>query len=774
MIILILTASGPQIVGNGEAEESQATHARLYGLIVAGSTGGSFRNNTAYMYHVFSEHYCFDNITYLSVYLSDPGVNASATKNNIRFAITDTLAGWSNENDTVFIYFSSHGGGYLHHTDRIIEGAPPDLLPHAIAVGGGRYDTSGDEGEEINEGDFNRTCWVLNALYDIRGDGEEPWDWVRNFDDDPYIEIDLDTDFTVDIQLDDLLDLDGDGWSDDIQIDPDSDDLCDIAIDADVNHDEMIDNFISDGEDADANGWIKGLDLNGDGDYTDWLGFDECLQVQDGLYWDDELASDIDEITCAKLIFVRQGCLEGNQSCFGGGLIDDLSAPNRILMSPSNETWYSVGDTDGDGLSEWSEAFINALHGEEAYYNPQTQEIVHSDTKVDADSDGSGYVTLLELWQYAWDNDDARLSGLETPWFDDDGDCYPTFLHGYDNLDYNDGDLANQTVLEPNLETILDKLGFTNIEESTVETFSIYGISNITLYAEFAGGYHMFNNLSWYPVGTTNYDLIFSGAEGRFGYVEPPLKKSFIATCEFGLSFHSPEARYFTETARNPDGIKHAKVYKNLDNPNMFLIGFENLLGGGDKDYNDMVISIETKVKQVMYMQNDKWDSTYWKLYWNNTPTHNTYSACKPGYSLSGYLGVRIYNGSDELTSDVVQVGRWFNLQSEIKNLTWPLSDDVNVTGTYIQVKIYYMFQGDDSWTYMGVTFKTETFTENTILNATRWNIILYGSYYVQGGPLKGPLGGLGGPIGQRSAISFSWGCPARESRIEDTTFTAG
>lgn len=51
--------------------------------------------------------------------------------------------------------------------------------------------------------------------------------------------------------------------------------------------------------------------------------------------------------------------------------------------------------------------------------------------------------------------------------------------------------------------------------------------------------------------------------------------------------------RYFTETSKNPDGEQHAKVYKNLDAPNMFLIGFENFYEGGDRDYNDMVFSLE-------------------------------------------------------------------------------------------------------------------------------------------------------------------------------------
>ena len=38
--------------------------------------------------------------------------------------------------------------------------------------------------------------------------------------------------------------------------------------------------------------------------------------------------------------------------------------------------------------------------------------------------------------------------------------------------------------------------------------------------------------------------------------------------------------------------MKHAKVYKDLNDPNVFLIGFENLNLGGDFDYNDMVISL--------------------------------------------------------------------------------------------------------------------------------------------------------------------------------------
>jgi len=60
----------------------------------------------------------------------------------------------------------------------------------------------------------------------------------------------------------------------------------------------------------------------------------------------------------------------------------------------------------------------------------------------------------------------------------------------------------------------------------------------------------------------------------------------------------SPDGRWFTETGRNSDGVKHAKVYQNLDDLDMFFIGFENLEGGGDKDYNDMVICLK-RIKSV-------------------------------------------------------------------------------------------------------------------------------------------------------------------------------
>ena len=148
---------------------------------------------------------------------------------------------------------------------------------------------------------------------------------------------------------------------------------------------------------------------------------------------------------------------------------------------------------------------------------------------------------------------------------------------------------------EPSLPSILNNLGFTNIALTDTETFSP-GMYNITLYAEFAG-YHAQNELSYYAVGTSNFQIIFAGPEGATGslggYVDPPISKIITVGSQFGLSMLSPEHRYFTEHELNPDyPEKHAQVYRNLDVSGMFLIGFENYFGGMYRDYNDMVFSL--------------------------------------------------------------------------------------------------------------------------------------------------------------------------------------
>jgi len=148
---------------------------------------------------------------------------------------------------------------------------------------------------------------------------------------------------------------------------------------------------------------------------------------------------------------------------------------------------------------------------------------------------------------------------------------------------------------EPPLEAILDGLGFTNRTMTTDETFPA-GTYKVSLFAEYAS-YCDQNTLSWYvDTEEPSLNLIFSGPEGvppgTPGMVSPPLTKSFTVDEQFGLSLCSPDGTWFTQQWRNIDENKHARVYKDLNDPEMLFIGFENSYSGGDADCNDMVIAL--------------------------------------------------------------------------------------------------------------------------------------------------------------------------------------
>ncbi|RLE41381.1 hypothetical protein DRJ16_06410, partial [Candidatus Woesearchaeota archaeon] len=306
---------------------------RYWALIINGDS--SFIADTDYMYHTLTHHYVFDGVYYLSPSFPHPGVNARATKANVRSAITDWLTDHSDSNDIVLIYFSGHGGGY-HHEHRSIEG--------------GRIDISGDEGSEVRESTL-------------------------------------------------------------------------------------------------------GYDANNDGDTDDWVGIDECLWIGNEQYWDDEMREDLSTLNYGRLIIILDAGAGNISRCFSGGFIDDISATNRVVMTATNETTYAWGDRDRDGFSEWSEVFIDALYGNNTHYDNGNIVI---DNPINADVNGDGYVSIKEAWDYAWNNDDARLLGLTTPWLDDDGNGLPTFVNERDVLDPDDGAVADSTwlPLHPTLNVI--------------------------------------------------------------------------------------------------------------------------------------------------------------------------------------------------------------------------------------------------------------------------------------------------------------------------------
>jgi hypothetical protein len=158
--------------------------------------------------------------------------------------------------------------------------------------------------------------------------------------------------------------------------------------------------------------------------------------------------------------------------CYGGGFIDDLSAPRRIIITPTNETYRAyVNKTTQVGWFE--EEFMNAL-------TPGTQAYQQACDLVSEESDARpGVTSFLEAFIYARMHDMGRIavrnpSGRmnddpwkgkyqrwweidESPWLDDGGNFKPNFVNGTDidsfskewGWDAGDSYLAMYTWLYP-------------------------------------------------------------------------------------------------------------------------------------------------------------------------------------------------------------------------------------------------------------------------------------------------------------------------------------
>jgi hypothetical protein len=194
------------------------------------------------------------------------------------------------------------------------------------------------------------------------------------------------------------------------------------------------------------------------GDPIDELdGVDECIKTcmwqyaVTESYWDDELREDLTTVNYARLVVMITGCktANGTEGCYSGGFIRDLSAKNRIIITPTDEYHVSWGmpflGTDKD-YSYFGREFINALNPEvhlklnrDGYpvIDPETGEPVWVNGFNEADTHKiDGKVSMWEAFQYACENDPA-VEGFwkptfgyihETPQLDDNGDKVANYL----------------------------------------------------------------------------------------------------------------------------------------------------------------------------------------------------------------------------------------------------------------------------------------------------------------------------------------------------------
>jgi hypothetical protein len=123
----------------------------------------------------------------------------------------------------------------------------------------------------------------------------------------------------------------------------------------------------------------------------------------------------LDTITSGDMTILIEACHSGSfiGAYWDGTVVADENEltgdgeTNRIVMTATDTIYSSYGDIDplldpnpGDTGSEFPGGYIEAF------------------STATADSDGDGAISVGEAYQYAWDNDAARLSGLSFPQID--------------------------------------------------------------------------------------------------------------------------------------------------------------------------------------------------------------------------------------------------------------------------------------------------------------------------------------------------------------------
>ena len=142
------------------------------------------------------------------------------------------------------------------------------------------------------------------------------------------------------------------------------------------------------------------VDLNGDGDKNDTVKVDESFSLWYQSITDDEFAAEVNKITSYRKMIVQM------KQCFSGGFVEDLTAPNRIVMSSCAPTQLSWSHTSGS-YGEFTYHYFAALTGNKP----------DGSGSVNADSNGNAKVSILEAYNYARSHDTRP----EMPYYEDNG-----------------------------------------------------------------------------------------------------------------------------------------------------------------------------------------------------------------------------------------------------------------------------------------------------------------------------------------------------------------
>lgn len=130
-------------------------------------------------------------------------------------------------------------------------------------------------------------------------------------------------------------------------------------------------------------------------------------------------------------------------------------------------------------------------------------------------------------------------------------------------------------------------------DETGMETFPggcTYRVTILALYTS------MCSPLGWYVDGSLN-QLLSGSIPDCVGS-----SADFAPESTFGLYLtpsYYPEYNWYTEESRNEDDFDHAWVYNDPKKPGGYIVCWEDMEGGGDIDYNDVIVSLAPHAIQV-------------------------------------------------------------------------------------------------------------------------------------------------------------------------------
>lgn len=145
----------------------------------------------------------------------------------------------------------------------------------------------------------------------------------------------------------------------------------------------------------------------------------------------------LDAITCDELTIVIEACHSGSLiGRYANGTYvpaeDDLTGDgetNRTIFTSASHDTSSYPDVDWNGDPNPGDVGSETIWG-----------YVEAFSTASADSNGDGEISFGEGWQYAWDNDITRITGLNTPQMVDTG-LVANNVYNYCYRVTGDGDL---------------------------------------------------------------------------------------------------------------------------------------------------------------------------------------------------------------------------------------------------------------------------------------------------------------------------------------------